>query len=50
MDHIVYVIDDDKPVRQSIVNLLRPENHHAPDFASVPSFLAPCPRLRHHRH
>ncbi len=39
MDHIVYVVDDDNSVRQSIVGLLTSEDYHVADFASAQAFL-----------
>jgi len=39
MDHIVYVVDDDNSVRQSIVSLLRSEDYQVEDFASPQAFL-----------
>ncbi|WP_213989464.1 response regulator [Sodalis sp. dw_96] len=39
MDHIVYVVDDDNSVRQSIVSLLQSEDYHVADFASAQAFL-----------
>lgn len=40
MDHIVYVVDDDQSVRQSIVRLLDSAAYSAVDFASADAFLA----------
>lgn len=47
MDHIVYVVDDDDSVRQSIVRLLQSEDMNTVGFATAQSFLehpfAPLP-------
>lgn len=40
MEHILYVFDDDNPVRQSIVRLLQSEGYHTVDFASADVFLS----------
>lgn len=40
MEHIVYVVDDDNAVRQSIVRLLQSEGYHTVDFASADAFLS----------
>ncbi|TKI07827.1 response regulator transcription factor [Martelella alba] len=40
MNHIVYVVDDDFAVRQSIVGLLRSEHYHVADFPSLSAFFA----------
>lgn len=40
MEHIVYVVDDDNPVRQSIVRLLQSEGYRTVDFASADAFLS----------
>ncbi|NDL65142.1 response regulator transcription factor [Acerihabitans arboris] len=39
MDHIVYVVDDDDSVRQSIVRLLGSEDLNVADFSSARAFL-----------
>lgn len=40
MDPIVYVVDDDHSVRQSLVRLLTAEDYQVADFACAQSFLA----------
>lgn len=46
MEHIVYVVDDDHSVRQSIVRLLNSAGYSAIEFDSADSFLAyPFPDL-----
>ena len=46
MEHIVYVVDDDHSVRQSIVRLLNSAGNSAIEFDSADSFLAyPFPDL-----
>lgn len=40
MDPIVYVVDDDHAVRQSLVSLLTAEDYQVADFASAQTFLA----------
>lgn len=40
MDHIVYVVDDDDAVRQSIVRLLQSADFNVADFASAETFLS----------
>lgn len=40
MEPIVYVVDDDYSVRQSLVSLLTAEDYHVADFSSAQAFLA----------
>ncbi|HEY0210202.1 response regulator transcription factor [Acerihabitans sp.] len=45
MDHIVYVVDDDDAVRQSIVRLLQSEDFNVADFSSAAAFLGQRPGI-----
>lgn len=40
MEHIVYVVDDDDTVRQSVVRLLESADMHALGFSSAEAFLS----------
>ncbi|HGF6045945.1 TPA: DNA-binding response regulator, partial [Enterobacter hormaechei] len=40
MEHIVYVVDDDDTVRQSVVGLLESADIHALGFSSAEAFLS----------
>lgn len=42
MEHIVYVVDDDDAVRQSVIGLLESSDLHAIGFSSAETFLQHC--------